>query len=302
MEFRRGPHHDGVTGTALDADALDRLAAMVGRGDVLVLSGAGISTESGIPDYRGPSGASLRRHAPMTFQTFTRDPVARRRYWARSHVGWALMRTAPPNDGHRAVAALEDRGLVRGTVTQNVDGLHQAAGARTVIDLHGRLDRVRCLDCGSVEDRASVRERLAAANRDWSATVTAVNPDGDVDLPDEQLDGFTLVDCLACGGLLKPDVVYFGENVPAPRVEAAYALLDGARLLLVLGTTLTVFSGRRFVVRAQRDGIPVAVVNEGPTRADDVAALKLEAPLGPTLTALVARLTDGTDGTTRIAG
>jgi NAD-dependent SIR2 family protein deacetylase len=202
-------------------DDFDGLAALVAGGSVVVLSGAGISTESGIPDYRGPSGAALRRHAPMTYQAFRDDPVARRRYWARSHVGWQLMRTATPNDGHRAVAALERRGIVVGTITQNVDGLHQAAGADEVIDLHGRLDRVVCLSCGTSVPRSEVRSRLDAANRDWSATVTAVNPDGDVDLPDAQLDGFTVVDCQECGGLLKPDVVYFGESVPAPRVELA---------------------------------------------------------------------------------
>ena len=268
-------------------DDLDRLANLVACGQVVVLSGAGISTESGIPDYRGPSGASLRRHAPMTYQAFRDDPVARRRYWARSHVGWQLMRTASPNDGHRAVAELERHGLVTGTITQNVDGLHQAAGSRDVIDLHGRLDRVVCLSCGTLVPRTEVRERLDAANRDWSATVTAVNPDGDVDLADEQLDGFTVVDCATCGGLLKPDVVYFGENVPAARVERAQSWVDASSLLLVLGSSLHVFSGRRFVVRATRSGIPVAIVNDGPTRGDDVAALKLETPLGATLTALV---------------
>ena len=270
-------------------DDVDRLAALVSGGGVVVLSGAGISTESGIPDYRGPSGASLRRSAPMTYQAFRDDPVARRRYWARSHVGWQLMRTASPNAGHRAVAELERRGLVTATITQNVDGLHQAAGSRDVIDLHGRLDRVVCLSCGTLVSRAEVRDRLDAANRDWSATVTAVNPDGDVDLADEQLDGFTVVDCAACGGLLKPDVVYFGENVPAARVERAQSWVDACSLLLVLGSSLQVFSGRRFVVRATRSGIPVAIVNDGPTRGDDVAELKLETPLGATLTALLER-------------
>ncbi len=210
-------------------DDLDRLANVVACGQVVVLSGAGISTESGIPDYRGPSGASLRRHAPMTYQAFRDDPVARRRYWARSHVGWQLMRTASPNDGHRAVAELERHGIVTGTITQNVDGLHQSAGSRDVIDLHGRLDRVVCLSCGTLVPRTEVRERLDVANRDWSATVTAVNPDGDVDLADEQLDGFTVVDCATCGGLLKPDVVYFGENVPR-RAGRARPVVGGCQL------------------------------------------------------------------------
>ncbi len=280
---------------AVDADtvtSVDALAGLVRRGGVVVLSGAGISTESGIPDYRGPSGASLRRHAPMTYQLFTGDPVARRRYWARSHVGWQLMRTAVPNAGHLAVAELERHGLVVGTITQNVDGLHQAAGAQRVIDLHGRLDRVVCLSCGTPEPRARVRERLDAANATWSATITAVNPDGDVDLPDEQLDGFTVVDCERCGGVLKPDVVYFGENVPAERVVAAYDLVDAASALLVLGTSLTVFSGRRFVLRAAKAGVPVAIVNEGPTRGDEHAALKLETPIGATMTSLLRTVQD----------
>jgi NAD-dependent SIR2 family protein deacetylase len=280
---------------AVDADtvtSVDALAELVQRGAVVVLSGAGISTESGIPDYRGPSGATLRRHAPMTYQLFTGDPVARRRYWARSHVGWQLMRTAVPNAGHLAVAELERRGLVLGTITQNVDGLHQAAGAQRVIDLHGRLDRVVCLSCGTPEPRARVRERLDAANATWSATITAVNPDGDVDLPDEQLDGFTVVDCERCGGVLKPDVVYFGENVPAERVAAAYELVDAASALLVLGTSLTVFSGRRFVLRAAKAGVPVAIVNEGPTRGDEHATLKLETPIGATMTSLVRTVQD----------
>ncbi len=266
------------------------LAALVSQGGVLVLGGAGLSTESGIPDYRGPSGAALRRRPPMTYQAFAADPTARRRYWARSHLGWQLLDRAEPNAGHVALADLESRGLVVGIITQNVDGLHQRAGSRTVIDLHGRLDRVVCLECGALVDRAAVRHRLAEANSAWSATVTAVNPDGDVDVPDEQLDGFVLVDCERCGGVLKPDVVYFGENVPPARVAAAYALLADASLLLVLGTSLSVFSGRRFVARAERDGIPIAVVNEGPTRADDVAVLKVEAALGATLGCLVESL------------
>lgn len=277
-----------------DARDLAPLADLVAAGGVVALTGAGISTESGIPDYRGPSGASLRRHSPMTYQLFTGDPVARRRYWARSHVGWRIMRQAQPNDGHRAVADLERLGLVLGTITQNVDGLHQAAGAQRVVDLHGRLDRVVCLGCGTPMTRADLDARLSAVNLDWRATVTAVNPDGDVDLPDDQLDAFTVVDCEACGGVLKPDVVYFGENVPAPRLAEAYELADAARVLLVLGSSLTVFSGRRFVVRADKAGVPVAIVNDGPTRGDDVAAVRLGTPLGATLRALVDSLRTST--------
>jgi NAD-dependent SIR2 family protein deacetylase len=259
------------------------LARLVSGGGVAVLTGAGISTESGIPDYRGATGASQRRHVPMTYQAFRDDAVARRRYWARSHVGWGFMSRATPNAGHEVLSRLEGRGLVDGLITQNVDGLHQAAGSQAVIDLHGRLDRVVCLQCGANYSRGEVRELLTAANATWQANVTAVNPDGDVDLPDEQLDGFTVVDCLRCGGVLKPDVVYFGESVPPARVHASYALVEASSLLLVLGTSLTVFSGRRFVVRAAAQGIPVAIVNEGPTRGDEQATLKLETPLGAAL-------------------
>ena len=270
--------------------ALDQVAELVGRGGVVVLSGAGISTESGIPDYRGATGAAARRYTPMTYQSFVGDPVARRRYWARSHVGWRHIGSAAPNSGHRAVASLQRMGLVTGVVTQNVDGLHEAAGSTDVVDLHGRLDRVRCLACGRLTSRSELDERLVEANRAWRAHATSVNPDGDVDLPEEVLDDFVVVDCTTCGGVLKPDVVYFGENVPAERVASSYALVDSADLLLVLGTSLHVFSGRRFVVRAASGGIPVVIVNEGPTRGDEVAAYKLETPLGVTLDAILAQV------------
>ena len=252
-------------------------------GGVVVLSGAGLSTESGIPDYRGPTGA-VRRHQPMTYQAFVNDPVARRRYWARSHVGWRQFAGACPNDGHRAVADFERLGIVSGTITQNVDGLHQAAGSQAVIDLHGRLDRVVCLDCRATSTRSALNARLAEANSSWQATVTRRNPDGDVDVPDEQLDGFVMVGCEACGGVLKPDVVYFGENVPVDRVAASIEQVEHASALLVLGSSLTVFSGRRFVVRAARNGIPIAIVNDGPTRCDDLATVRIHGRLGPILT------------------
>src|SRR3954469_8120939 len=196
-----------------DAADIDGLACLVSDGEVVVLSGAGLSTESGIPDYRGPTGAA-RRHSPMTYQAFLKDPVARRRYWARSHVGWQHFAGAQPNDGHRVVAELERAGLITGTITQNVDGLHQAAGSEQVIDLHGRLDRVVCLSCGQTSPRGALSSRLSRANASWQSSVTRLNPDGDADLADEDLDGFTVVDCEGCGGVLKPDVVYFGENVP----------------------------------------------------------------------------------------
>ena len=271
------------------AAARAALAAVVGRGGVVVLSGAGLSTESGIPDYRGPTGAA-RRVTPMTYRTFTGDPAARRRYWARSHLGWWLVDRARPNAGHRAVAELERRGLLAGIVTQNVDGLHQAAGAGSVVDLHGRLDRVVCLDCGAVSPREQLAGRLAAANERWQARVTAVNPDGDVDLADHQLAGFRAVDCTGCAGMLKPDVVFFGETVPADRVRRSYALVEQAAALLVLGSSLTVMSGRRFVLRAAKLGIPVAIVNQGATRGDPYAAVTVDAPLGQVLPELLGRL------------
>ncbi|SCF22870.1 NAD-dependent protein deacetylase, SIR2 family [Micromonospora purpureochromogenes] len=271
-------------------ETIDALAGLVAGGGVVVLSGAGLSTESGIPDYRGPSGAA-RRHSPMTYQTFTRDPLARRRYWARSHLGWRMIARAAPNDGHRAVARLQDAGLVDGVITQNVDGLHTAAGSPQVVELHGRLDEVVCLDCGNRTSREELDRRLREANPGFDAAVGTVNPDGDVELADEQVAGFRTVDCTFCGtGMLKPDVVFFGETVPAPRVSHCFAMVGAARLLLVLGSSLTVMSGRRFVLRAAKLGIPVVIANQGPTRGDGYAALTVDAPLGRLLPALADRV------------
>ncbi len=267
-------------------DRIDALAELVAGGDVAVLSGAGLSTESGIPDYRGPSGVA-RRHTPMTYQTFTRDPIARRRYWARSHLGWRSIARAAPNAGHRAVAQLQRSGLLAGIVTQNVDGLHQAGGARGVVELHGNLARVVCLDCGNGVWREELDRRLREANPGFSAEAGEVNPDGDVELDDGYLAGFRTVGCTLCGGVLKPDVVFFGESVPPARVAQCYALVERSRALLVLGSSLTVMSGRRFVVRAAKLGIPVAIVNQGPTRGDGYASMTLDAPLGTVLPRLV---------------
>ena len=278
------------------------LIELIGAGRVVVLSGAGLSTESGIPDYRGPSGAS-RRHSPMTYQTFVGDRAARHRYWARSFLGWRQIAQARPNAGHRAVAELQQRGLVDAIITQNVDGLHQAAGARDVVELHGGLDRVLCLACGHPEPRRGLDTRLHAANRAFTAAATAVNPDGDVALDDRELAAFRMVDCLGCGeGPLKPDVVFFGENVPKARVEQCYAAVEEARALLVLGSSLTVLSGFRFVRHAARHGIPVAIVNQGPTRGDDLADVRLDAPLGSTLTAVLTELATGQPVPARQAG
>ena len=285
-------HAAGVTGEASAARAalagLDELAALVGGGGVAVLSGAGLSTESGIPDYRGPTGLA-RRAEPMTYQTFTGSDQARRRYWARSHLGWRHVARAEPNDGHRAVAALQDRGLLAGIITQNVDSLHQAGGARQVIELHGSLDRVVCLGCRQRTPRDELDQRLRAANPGWQARATAINPDGDAVLTDADTAGFRIADCRACGGVLKPDVIFFGENVPRARVDECYQLVSQARALLVLGSSLTVMSGYRFVRHAAGRGIPVAIINRGPTRGDGQASLRLDLPLGRTLASLVDR-------------
>jgi NAD-dependent SIR2 family protein deacetylase len=285
-------------------DQLGALTELVANGDVVVLSGAGLSTESGIPDYRGPSGV-LRKQSPMTYQTFTGDALARRRYWARSHLGWRTVAQASPNAGHRAVAHLQRQGLLAGIVTQNVDGLHQAGGASSVIELHGSLGRVICLGCGETSSREELDARLRAANPHFAARVTAINPDGDVDLSDDELAGFQTVECESCdgqaildasaegsapaGGMLKPDVVFFGETVPPDRVRDCFALVERARLLLVLGSSLAVMSGRRFVLRAAKLGIPVGIINQGATREDARAALTIDAPLGVVLPELVRR-------------
>ena len=270
------------------ADPLEALADLVASGDVVILSGAGLSTESGIPDYRGPSGLA-RRAEPMTYQTFTGGATARRRYWARSYQGWRHIAGAAPNAGHRAVAELQRRGLLAGIITQNVDGLHQAAGAQRVIELHGSLHRVVCLGCGQRTSRAALDQRLRAANHGWAAPAVQISPDGDAVLTDEQAASFRVVDCQDCGGALKPDVVFFGENVPRSRVEECYALTGRARALVVLGSSLTVMSGYRFVRHAARLAIPVAIINQGPTRGDAHARLVLDAPLGQALAALAAR-------------
>ena len=266
------------------------LLDIAASGNMLVLSGAGLSTESGIPDYRGPTGLA-RRATPMTYQTFTGSAAARRRYWARSHLGWRHIAQAAPNHGHHAVAELSRRGRLAGIITQNVDGLHQAAGASEVIELHGSLHRVICLSCGQRTARADLHRRLAAANPDWDPESTAsINPDGDAVLAEEATESFRVADCVACRGVLKPDVVFFGENVPRPRAEACYATVERASSVVVLGSSLTVMSGFRYVRHAAKLGLPVMIVNQGPTRGDTYATATLDAPLGQVLTTLVAGL------------
>lgn len=262
------------------------VAEVVSRGRVVVLSGAGISTESGIPDYRGESG-SLRRHTPMTYDEFTHSAEGRRRYWARSHLGWRTIARAEPNSGHHAVATLREAGLLSGVITQNVDGLHRAAGTRGVVELHGNLDRVICLGCRRTTPREELDDRLRAANPDFGGTATRINPDGDVELAEEAVRTFTLVDCTRCAGVLKPDVVFFGENVPRPRVERCYRLVDESSAVLVLGSSLTVMSGLRFVRHAAKTGKPVLIVNRGQTRGDAHARVRVDLPLGEALADLV---------------
>jgi NAD-dependent SIR2 family protein deacetylase len=266
------------------------VADVVGDGGVVVLSGAGISTESGIPDYRGASG-SLRTHTPMTYGDFVGSEAGRQRYWARSHLGWRTIARAHPNDGHRAVAVLQARGFVDGVITQNVDGLHGAAGARDVIELHGNLDRVICLDCRTTSPREELDRRFREANPVFEGEATRINPDGDVELPDEVVKDFRLVDCTNCGSsLLKPDVVFFGENVPKARADRCYQLIDNANAVLVLGSSLTVMSGFRFVRHAAKAGKPVLIINQGLTRGDPYAAVRVNLPLGEALTTLTGTL------------
>jgi NAD-dependent SIR2 family protein deacetylase len=274
--------------------AVTRLAAALdaaGPSGTLVLSGAGLSTESGIPDYRGPTGR-LRPATPMTYGEFVGSPQARQRYWARSHRGWRSIVRATPNAGHHTVASWQRSGRLSGIITQNVDGLHQAAGADPVIELHGGLDRVICLHCKQISRRDELHARFLAANPAVAepSGPAPVKPDGDMELADDQVRDFRLVDCLGCrSGPLKPDVVFFGENVPADRVAHCYALVAASRLLLVLGSSLTVASGFRFVRRAAQLGSPVIIVNQGQTRGDPYARLCIDAPLGLVLGELTDR-------------
>ncbi|RMF52976.1 MAG: NAD-dependent protein deacetylase [Bacteroidetes bacterium] len=281
-----------ATTTHTDA-ALAALADLMRGRRTVVLTGAGCSTESGIPDYRGPETRRRARN-PMPFQTFMGDPAARRRYWARSTVGWRRVAAAPPNPAHHALAQMERAGLLTGLITQNVDGLHTAAGSRRVVELHGTLARVRCLGCGRAEDRAAFQRRLLAANPGWAPERVAFAPDGDADLDAAAIAAFRVPACPACGGVLKPDVVFFGESVPRERVQAAQALCEEADVLLVVGSSLAVYSGYRFVLWAAKAGRPVALVNLGPTRGDTVATVRLEGRAGEVLPRLAAALGAGT--------
>jgi len=285
---------DPVTETpshTLDGVEAPELVTLLQGRRLVVLTGAGMSTDSGIPDYRGPDSPPSN---PMTIRQFTSDPVFRQRYWARNHVGWRHMDQTRPNAGHRALAALEQAGVVTGLITQNVDLLHTKAGSRTVVNLHGTYAQAVCLDCGHTMSRTALADLLEAANPGFLDRVEAVGgiavaPDADAVVHDTS--SFRIVDCPACAGMLKPDIVYFGENVPKYRVEQAYSLFDDADALLVAGSSLTVYSGYRFVRHAATLGIPVAIVNRGPTRGDDLADVKIDNGCSPMLALLADELT-----------
>jgi len=269
-----------------DRDAVRSLAALVRDGGVVVLTGAGVSTESGIPDYRDERG-QWKRSAPMQYREFVGSEARRRRYWARSLLGFKVLGGVRPNPAHAVLADWERRGLVTTIVTQNVDGLHQAAGAANVIDLHGRIDKVVCLSCKRSSSRVELQRELEAKNPEWAARAGVIAPDGDADPGGADDSAFRIVGC-DCGGLLKPDVVFFGENVPRERVDRAMAALESARSLLVVGSSLMVFSGYRFARAAARLGRPIAVVNRGQTRADELARVKLDGEAGQALGAVAA--------------
>ncbi|NUO76992.1 MAG: NAD-dependent protein deacetylase [Lysobacter sp.] len=275
------PTHDRYDPLAA-ADALRDWLASHRR--VFVLTGAGISTASGIPHYRGEDG-QWQRKPPVTYQAFVGEAATRARYWARSFVGWPWFARALPNAGHAALSRWQARGGLSRLLTQNVDGLHQRAGSTEVIDLHGRLDEAVCLDCGARRSRAALQEELAANNPDWTALSARSAPDGDADLEDVRFEDFVPPRCEVCAGLLKPDVVFFGENVPRARVAAAHEALQASDAMLVVGSSLMVYSGYRFARAAREAGLPLALLNRGVTRADDIATLKLEADCAATLEA-----------------
>ncbi|MBK7536654.1 MAG: NAD-dependent protein deacetylase [Myxococcales bacterium] len=288
MTGRIGP--DGP-GEPDEPDELNELATLLRGRAVVALTGAGCSTESGIPDYRGPSRPPHKR-PPIQHHEFVTRHEVRKRYWARSILGWPRFSAARPNLGHLALAQLEQAGVVAGVITQNVDGLHQAAGSQRVIELHGALAQVRCQRCGARLERHALQQRLLKENAGFleRAAEVALAPDGDAELPDELVADFHVVPCAVCGGELMPDVVFFGGTVPRPVVDAAWELFDRGQVLLVLGSSLTVFSGYRFVRRAAERGVPVAIINQGPTRGDPHAAVRLDAAIGQALPSLTRAL------------
>lgn len=271
-------------------DSLQPLIDFVARHPrLLVITGAGCSTAAGIPDYRDENGAWKQRE-PMRYQVFTGDPLARQRYWARSMLGWSTMAHALPTAAHHALAQLERAGRVGLLVTQNVDGLHQAAGSQAVVDLHGRIDTVCCQGCGARSPRRDLQQELMARNPDWLTLDARSLPDGDADLDGLDFAVFDVPACPHCGGLLKPDVVFFGESVPRDRVAAVRAALAQADAVLVAGSSLMVYSGYRFVEEAVGAGKPVVAVNRGRTRADPVLTFKVEAEVGAAIETLAAEM------------
>lgn len=271
------------------SDRIDALVAMLRDRRAAVLTGAGCSTESGIPDYRGP-GTRARARRPMQFREFMTSEIGRQRYWARSAIGWKRFANVRPNGAHHAIADLETRGRISGVVTQNVDGLHAAAGSSNVVELHGALAEVRCLECGVREPRAHLQGRILALNPSFERLRADVAPDGDADLALEIVRDFVVPDCVVCGGVLKPDVVFFGENVAKERVDAAYAIVDDAEALLVVGSSLAVFSGFRFVLRATAQKKPIAIVNLGESRGDAHAEVRISGKAGELLPHVVNQL------------
>ena len=271
----------------MDAALGDLVSLLAGRRFV-ALTGAGCSTESGIPDYRGQGRAGPRN--PIQHDAYLRRAEVRQRYWARATVGWMRFQGAQPNAAHRALAALERTGSLAGIITQNVDRLHHAAGSRRVVELHGALAEVRCLTCGAAWTRAHVHERLVAENAGWLERAATPSPDGDADLPEDAVAAFRVVPCAFCGGVLKPDVVFFGGTVGEPTMTAAWSLFSAAEVLLVIGSSLAVYSGFRFARRAHELGLPVALVNDGPTRADELARVRLVGRAGELLPRLAAAL------------
>jgi NAD-dependent SIR2 family protein deacetylase len=250
-----------------------------------ILTGAGISTASGIPDYRDTDG-QWKRTPPVTYQAFVGDPLTNARYWARSFIGYPRMAQSQPNAAHHALARWQREGRLSTLMTQNVDGLHERAGSRDVIDLHGRIDQVICLHCQTLSSRSELQVRLHEANPEWHGLEAAAAPDGDADLEDQDFSRFQVPTCLECGGMLKPDVVFFGENVPRARYEAARAALLASDALLVVGSSLMVYSGYRFARMAHEAGLPIAILNRGRTRADELASLKVEADCVEVLAAI----------------
>ncbi len=266
----------------MNPDARELARFIARAGPVAVVTGAGVSTASGIPDYRDRNG-DWKHARPVQYSDFVSRPEVRQRYWARSFAGWRRIADAQPNLAHEALAALEAAGRVNTLITQNVDGLHHRAGSRRVIDLHGRLQTVVCMGCGKRAGREEWQEQLAAANPSWRPDTDFFAPDGDARLRDEDVSDFVTPACASCGGFVKPDVVFFGENVPRRRVASALDALDRAQALLVVGSSLMVYSGYRFARRAAESGKPIAIVNRGRTRADDIATLKIDADCGDIL-------------------